>query len=55
MEGWDDAPDCGMAEKQYSANNQSGPETPVYSCLFPVQPSNFLIINCRATIMENII
>jgi hypothetical protein len=31
-----------MAEKQYSANNQSGPETPLYSCLFPVQPCNFL-------------
>ncbi len=42
MEWWDDAPDCGMAEKQYSANNQSGPETPLYSCLFPVQPCNFL-------------
>ncbi len=42
MEWWDDAPDCGMAEKQYSANNQSGPYTPLYSCLFPVQPCNFL-------------
>jgi len=31
-----------MAEKQYSANNQSGPDTPLYSCLFPVQPCNFL-------------
>jgi hypothetical protein len=39
---WDDAPDCGMAEKQYSANNQSGPDTPLYSCLFPVKPCNFL-------------
>jgi hypothetical protein len=42
MEWWDGAPDCGMAEKQYSANNQSGPDTPLYSCLFPVQPCNFL-------------